>query len=83
VHGEFEAFVSLAGLIDVAGETARLEKQKAEKLKHLQSARAKLENSNFRDRAPAEIVQQQRDLVTELQNQLKAIEETLRDLQGA
>jgi valyl-tRNA synthetase len=81
VFGEFEVFVSLAGLIDVAGETARLEKQKGEKLKHLQGARAKLENSNFRDRAPAEIVQQQRDLVTELQNQLKAIEETLRDLQ--
>ena len=47
VHPDFEAYVSLAGLIDVAAETKRLEKQLAEKRKHLQSAQAKLENANF------------------------------------
>jgi valyl-tRNA synthetase len=67
-------------LIDRAAETARLQKQLAEKLKHLQAARAKLGNASFVERAPAEIVQQQRDLVADLQNQIKAIEENLRDL---
>ena len=82
VHPEFESYVSLAGLIDVAEETKRLEKELADKLKHLQAARGKLSNSNFVDKAPAEVVQQQRDLVDDLQNQVQAIEENLRDLRA-
>src|SRR6185312_13297737 len=44
VTPEFEVYVSLAGLIDAAAEIARLQKQLAEKLKHLQAARTKLGN---------------------------------------
>jgi valyl-tRNA synthetase len=80
VHPDFEAYVSLQGLIDVDGEIKRLEKQLAEKRKHVQSAKAKLENPNFRDKAPADVVQQQQELVADLQNQIKAIEDNLRDL---
>jgi valyl-tRNA synthetase len=81
VTPEFEVYVSLEGLIDVAAETARLQKQLAEKLKHLQAARAKLGNTNFVERAPAEVVQQQRGLVADLQAQIQAIEDNLRELQ--
>jgi valyl-tRNA synthetase len=80
VDPEFESYVSLAGLIDAAKETAGLEREKADKLKHLQAARGKLSNSSFVAKAPAEVVQQQRDLVEELQKQLQALEENLRDL---
>jgi len=80
VHPEFEAYVSLRGLIDVVEETKRLEKQLADKRKHLQGAQAKLGNASFVGKAPAEVVQQQHDLVADLQNQIKAIEENLRDL---
>jgi valyl-tRNA synthetase len=80
VHPQFESYVSLVGLIDPAAETKRLEKELAEKLKHLQAARGKLGNSNFVDRAPAEVVQQQRDMVEDLQKQVQAIEENLREL---
>jgi valyl-tRNA synthetase len=80
VQPEFEAFVSLRGLIDTEAEIKRLEKQLAEKRKHLQSTQAKLDNPNFRDRAPAEVVQQQRDQVAELQSQIQALEENLREL---
>jgi valyl-tRNA synthetase len=80
VHPEFEVYVSLRGLIDVAAEAQRLEKQLTEKRKHLQSARAKLENESFVTKAPAEVVQQQRDLVGDLQRQIQALEENLRDL---
>jgi valyl-tRNA synthetase len=80
VHPEFEAYVSLRGLIDVAEESKRLEKQLAEKRKHLQGAHAKLGNANFVDKAPPEIVQQQQDLVADLQNQIKVIEVNLREL---
>jgi valyl-tRNA synthetase len=80
VHPEFEAYVSLQGLIDVAAEIARLEKQRADKVRHLEGARAKLGNGSFVDRAPPEVVQQQRDLVAELQSQIQAIEDNLKDL---
>jgi valyl-tRNA synthetase len=83
VRPEFEVYVSLAGLIDVQAELARLEKQKAEKLRVLQGARAKLANSNFVDRAPPEVVQQEKDRVNDLQAQIQVIEENLRDLQQA
>jgi valyl-tRNA synthetase len=80
VQTEFEAYISLHGLIDVASEARRLEKQLAEKRKHLQAAEAKLANANFIERAPADVVQQQRALVADLQKQILVIEETLRDL---
>jgi valyl-tRNA synthetase len=80
VHPEFEAYVSLAGLIDVAAEIKRLEKQLAEKQKHLQGIHGKLNNGSFVDKAPAEVVQQQRDLAADLQNQLSIITINLRDL---
>jgi valyl-tRNA synthetase len=81
VAADFEAYVSLAGLIDVAGEVKRLEKQLADKRKSLQGTQAKLGNSGFVDRAPAEVVQQQRDLAAELEGQIRSLEENLRELQ--
>src|SRR5262245_377880 len=81
VHPDFEAYVSLAGLIDVAAEVARLERQLAEKHKFLQGARAKLDNASFISRAPAEVVQEQRDRVPEAERQIQAIEQNLRELQ--
>jgi valyl-tRNA synthetase len=80
VHPEFEAYVSLSGLIDVEAEVKRLEKQLVEKRKHLQNAQAKLNNASFTDRAPKEIVQQQRELVADLQNQIKIMEDNLCEL---
>jgi valyl-tRNA synthetase len=80
VNPDFEARVSLEGLIDVAAEVKRLEKQLAEKGKHLQATRAKLENAGFIGRAPAEVVQQQRELVTDLQGQIQAVEASLTEL---
>jgi valyl-tRNA synthetase len=80
VHPEFEAYVSLRGLIDVGEEVRRLEKQLTEKQKHLRGTQAKLENPNFLEKAPVDVVQQQRDLVAELQKQIQAIESNLQDL---
>jgi valyl-tRNA synthetase len=59
-----------------------LEKQLADKRKHLQVAQAKLNNPNFRERAPAEVVEQQRELVTDLEKQIKVLEENLRELRA-
>ncbi|MBI1914740.1 MAG: valine--tRNA ligase [Planctomycetes bacterium] len=83
VHPDFEAYVSLAGLIDVPAEIARLERQLEEKRKFLQGARAKLDNMNFINKAPAEVVQELRDRVAEVEKQIQAIEQNLHELQQA
>jgi valyl-tRNA synthetase len=80
VQPDFEAYVSLAGLIDVAKERAKLEKELAEKRKHLQGALAKLNNPNFVSKAPPEVVQQQHELVADLEKQIQTIEASLREL---
>jgi valyl-tRNA synthetase len=82
VAPDFESYVSLVGIIDVPKEIARLEKQLAEKKKFLASIEAKLKNENFVKNAPAEVVEQQRTQVTELQSQIAAIEENLRELKA-
>jgi valyl-tRNA synthetase len=80
VYSDFEAFVSLVGLIDPAVEVLRLEKQIAEKSKFLEATKAKLANEGFVARAPAEVVQQQRDSVTELEGQIAALTSNLQEL---
>src|SRR5262249_12609336 len=69
VHPDFQVYVSLEGLIDVPAEIARLQKQRDEKRKFLKAARAKLDNVNFMSKAPAEVVQEQRDRVAEAEKQ--------------
>jgi valyl-tRNA synthetase len=80
VNPEFEAYVCLEGLIDHKVETARLETDLGKKRKHLQTTRDKLSNAAFTARAPAELVQQQRDLANDLEKQIEAIEQNLKDL---
>jgi valyl-tRNA synthetase len=82
VTSDFEAYVSLAGLIDVTAEIKRLDKQIAEKKKHLAGIQAKLKNASFVDKAPKEVVQQQRDMEADFQVQIKVMEENLRELRG-
>jgi valyl-tRNA synthetase len=80
VRPEFTAYVSLAGLIDVAAEVARHEKETAEKLKALDAARAKLANDGFVKNAKPEVVQALRDSADELERQIAALRESLADL---
>ncbi len=82
VRPEFEAYVSLAGLIDVTAEIARLQKQIADKRKSLEGTKAKLSNEKFVAGAPPEVVQQQRDLVADIEKQIAAMEENMKDLQS-
>jgi valyl-tRNA synthetase len=80
VHPDFEAYVSLRGLIDPSAETKRLEKQLSEKKKHLQATQSKLGNPNFVGKAPPDVVQQQHDQVADLEKQIQVIEAYLREL---
>jgi valyl-tRNA synthetase len=80
VNPEFESYVSLAGLIDAPAEIARLDKQIADKTRHLQVAKAKLADEKFVGRAPAAVVEKQRELVADLEGQLRSLGENLREL---
>jgi valyl-tRNA synthetase len=81
VTPEFELYVSLQGLIDPAAESARLQKQLAEKRKQLAAAEAKLGNENFVKNAPPEVVEQQRASIADLKKQIESIETNIKDLQ--
>jgi valyl-tRNA synthetase len=81
VTPEFEVYVSLAGLVDRDAEIKRAEKQLVEKRKHLATAEAKLKNENFVKNAPAEVVEQQKASVADLQKQIATIEQNIKDLQ--
>jgi valyl-tRNA synthetase len=75
-----EVFVDLAELIDVDAELAR-KQQELNKLFALIAAKGmKLENKNFVDRAPAEVVQKERDSLSELYIQKDAIIKSVEDL---
>jgi valyl-tRNA synthetase len=65
--GDLEILVPMQGLIDVATEVARLNKE-AEKInKELSGVSNKLSNANFVDKAPAAVVEKEKTRQAELQ----------------
>ena len=67
-------------IIDVAAERARLQKQAETLGKGLGGIRAKLANENFVGKAPADVVQRERERLEKLQVELAAVEESLNAL---
>ena len=59
--GEMKVLVPLAGLIDVAAEQQRLDKEIARRGNEVERTRAKLENASFVERAPADVVVKERE----------------------
>jgi valyl-tRNA synthetase len=79
-HGPIEAHVDLARFIDPVAERKQLDKKRTELLKFIESIDKKLANKAFVDKAPAEVVQQQRDKRAELSQQLASVEAALQKL---
>ncbi len=79
-HGPIEVHVDLSRFIDPAAERKRLEKERTDLLKFIDSIDKKLSNKAFVDKAPAEVVQQQRDKLTELRQQSASVEAALKKL---
>jgi len=57
---EVEIYLPLEGVVDLAQEISRLEKELQEVRKEMQRTEAKLGNEGFLQRAPAEVVQKER-----------------------
>jgi valyl-tRNA synthetase len=65
-----EVYLPLEGLIDLAAERARLDKEIDKIAKEVAKAEGKLGNASFVDRAPAEVVAQERDRLADWQGKL-------------
>jgi valyl-tRNA synthetase len=75
-----EVHVDLSRFIDVAAERKRLEKDSQSLAKQIGGIEGKLANKNFVDKAPSEVVRQQRDKLAELESQLRSVESALAKL---
>ncbi len=81
LSGTDEVAVPLEGLVDFAEETKRLEKKKEKLHTEEGKLRAQLANPDFASRAPAEKVQQTENRIKEIQLHLKALDQSLENLQ--
>ncbi|MDJ0960768.1 MAG: valine--tRNA ligase [Acidimicrobiia bacterium] len=78
--GRLQAFIPLAGLVDVDAERPRLEKAIAETEASLDKSHAKLSNANFVDRAPADVVEKERQKAAEFEAKLEKLRTQLQEL---
>ena len=82
VFGSGQAQVELAGLIDVQAELARLNKELERAEADLAKVAAKLANDRFTSRAPAEVVQRERDRQAEHERVIAELREQIATLSG-
>ncbi len=73
--GEMQLLVPMKGLIDLESEVARLNKEIEKREKERNRADAKVNNPNFAKKAPAEVVQKERDKVAELSSAIEKLEQ--------
>lgn len=75
-----EVFVDLEGLIDVAAEIAKQEKEREKLVGFIAAKEKKLSNESFVSRAPADVVAKERESLAELAERLVAIDATLEQM---
>ncbi|MFL0801646.1 MAG: valine--tRNA ligase [Agarilytica sp.] len=73
--GDLEIHVPMAGLIDKDAELARIEKDIDKLSKECQRLEGKLSNAKFVDKAPAEVVQKEKDRLVDTQSALSKMQE--------
>jgi valyl-tRNA synthetase len=73
--GGMKILVPMAGLIDVAAERGRLQKQLERASADLQKITTKLANESFIARAPADVVAKERGRAADLQQEIAQLEE--------
>jgi valyl-tRNA synthetase len=80
VVGSLRVFVPLIGIVDIAGEKTRLQKEIAKVEKDLQQCSRKLANSDFREKAAAAIIKKEEDKLKDFQDRHAALEKALKKL---
>jgi valyl-tRNA synthetase len=82
VSGQATAALPLEGVVDIAAERARLQKERAKHLAEIAKIDAKLGNPQFIARAPEEVVEEQRERRAEAEARVAKIAEALTQLGG-
>jgi valyl-tRNA synthetase len=80
--GDMKLLIPLAGLIDKAAEVARLAKEVERKTSELVRCESKLSNSSFVDKAPAAVVEKERERASELSNLINSLRDQQRKIQS-
>lgn len=73
--GDMELLVPMAGLIDKDAELARLDKEIDRKEKDRQRTSGKINNPNFVEKAPEDVVQKERDKLKDIESALEKLTE--------
>ena len=73
--GEMKILIPLAGLIDKDAELARLEKEIGKLQANVDKITAKLVNKNFVDKAPAAVVEKERERLAEMTKSIEQFKE--------
>jgi valyl-tRNA synthetase len=81
VAGDVEIIVPLRGLVNVEEEEKRLGKEIAKIEKDIEFLSKKLENPSFVERAPADVVEKEREKIGEFAAKKKLLEESLEKIQ--
>ncbi|MDW8028284.1 MAG: valine--tRNA ligase [Armatimonadota bacterium] len=77
-----EVFIPLAGVVDIGKLKERWQKRLDELKKELERVKVRLSNPQFVERAPAEVVESERQRLTELQTQLETLQRRLQSVIG-
>ncbi len=72
--GDMQVLVPMAGLIDKSAELARLEKEMDKRQQEISRVEGKLNNPKFVDRAPADVVDKERQKISEHQSALNELQ---------
>jgi valyl-tRNA synthetase len=80
VVGATKIFVPLAGIVDIAAEKTRLEKELAKVSKDLEQSSRKLANSDFRAKAAPEVINKEEAKMKDFQKKYTALEGALKKL---
>jgi valyl-tRNA synthetase len=79
VIGDIEVFIPLAGLIDLDAERARLTKDLESAVADAERKRTRLSDESFTGKAPAAVVQKERDFLANLEAQIARLTQRLNE----
>jgi valyl-tRNA synthetase len=75
--GDVEILIPMEGLIDKKEESARLQREIIKLAKETERAESKLQNPSFVNRAPADVVEKEREKLSELKMTLEKLQQQL------
>lgn len=83
VTASARVYIPMGELVDIEKEIARLEKEKQKDEKQLQAVEAKLSNEGFLSKAPANVVEAQRENARKLKEKIAMIEDSISALKNS